>query len=292
MNLGNILDVGVPKFLFRNLLFKFHFIVRKEPIDFPLQSGVVMHLPLSNSNYSSEIFTTNGNVDWESERLLIAYLKARKDATAGAFYDVGAHIGYYSLLASPFVSSVHAFEPDPRNQAGLAVNVKRVRNMQVVEKAVGNRVGTASLCVGDESSVSHLASNSDSPKSNHPVAITTLDAFAASESCPPCAIKVDIEGFDIDAIAGAQNILTVHRPLILTEFGIELGRPNSYGPLFQLLEKMEYDCFAVVRHNWFWLSRKNFLKKLDQTSLQAARTKMLFLVPREDPFFTEKLGGV
>jgi hypothetical protein len=59
-------------------------------------------------------FVTNADVDWGSEQLLFRLLSGK-----GAFLDVGAHIGYYSLYMLPRVETVDAFEPDPRVRALL-----------------------------------------------------------------------------------------------------------------------------------------------------------------------------
>jgi len=60
---------------------------------------------------------------------------------AGCFYDGGAHIGYYSLLASRLVGEtgrVVAFEPDPANVDVLRGNLSRngVSNFEVIPAAL------------------------------------------------------------------------------------------------------------------------------------------------------------
>ena len=59
-----------------------------------LYGGSVLRLPRDNS-CATEIYVTRGNIDWGSERLLMHSLDSN-----GAFLDVGAHIGYYALMAA------------------------------------------------------------------------------------------------------------------------------------------------------------------------------------------------
>src|SRR5947209_7000962 len=80
----------------------------------------------------------------------------------GTFLDVGANVGYYSLLGLDCVGGagqVHAFEIDPRPLACLRKTVPSecLRNLAVHEVAAGNRDGTATLVACAESGHSRVA---------------------------------------------------------------------------------------------------------------------------------------
>jgi FkbM family methyltransferase len=69
--------------------------------------------------------------------------------------DVGAHIGYYTVLASRLVREegrVYAFEPDPDTFAVLIENIKTkaIPNVLPIQKAVADRIGDAILYLGKE----------------------------------------------------------------------------------------------------------------------------------------------
>ena len=61
------------------------------------------------------------------------------------FYDVGANVGFYSLLASKLVNAgrVISFEPSPRNISYLKkhIELNRLRNVTLLETAVGDKDG-------------------------------------------------------------------------------------------------------------------------------------------------------
>jgi FkbM family methyltransferase len=158
-----------------------------------------------------------GTYERPLQRLLCAHVKE-----GDVFYDVGANVGFFSLLASVRVGSrgrVVAFEPLPRNvellHRHLAMNA--VTNVTVIAKAVADTAGTAMFESTGSPSMGALSST------GIPVEITTLDDVVASGTVPPpTVIKMDIEGAESRALAGARVTLATHRPLIfLSTHGYE-----------------------------------------------------------------------
>jgi FkbM family methyltransferase len=124
----------------------------------------------------------------------------RRGATA---FDVGANVGYYTLLLSRLVGptgSVLAFEPSERNLSFLRrhLELNDIKNVEVVPAAVSNVAGLAKFC-GDES-VGRLSS------SGRDVPTVCLDSFPR-----PDVVKMDIEGGEGPALLGAQRILRDRR---------------------------------------------------------------------------------
>lgn len=146
-------------------------------------------------------------------------------------YDVGAHAGFYSLLASRLVGArghVYAFEPDPANFSRLKWHLvrNRVTNVSAIEAAIGSDVGTGAFVRGTHSSTGSLA---------HPgslnsirVSTTSLDAFVEDHPVP-AVIKMDIEGGEVDALRGASHLLGKFRPLlILSLHGEDRARESRH----------------------------------------------------------------
>jgi FkbM family methyltransferase len=128
------------------------------------------------------------------------------------FYDVGANVGFFSLFASQRVRQVIAFEPLPRNlellRGNLALN--GVRNVQIIEAAVAREPGHVSFAAEGSASMGHIAASGGMR-----VAAVALDAFVAQgRAAPPTVIKMDIEGAESQALAGAEQVLRTHRPRI------------------------------------------------------------------------------
>ena len=175
-------------------------------------------------------------MDWGSEQLLFSLLGGK-----GAFLDVGAHIGYYSLYMLPRVEAVYALEPDPRVRALLEKNVSAIPNIEVISSAVSATEGAAHFTLERHSEVSQLSRAGDSASEQIEVQVTTIDAFSARRSLATEAIKIDVEGHDTEVIRGALRVLTGQQPLVLTE-----AKPDR--ELFALAGRVNYRVFAWLRY--------------------------------------------
>lgn len=152
-------------------------------------------------------------------------LMAKTVKRGSIFYDIGANVGFYSLLASRLVGDgkVYAFEPLPRNtvflRQHLALNT--VRNVDVIEMAVSDQVGTARFAVEATGAMGHIEESGTLQ-----VPSTTLDALTEQRRiAPPDYIKMDIEGEEGKALRGAERCLRSSRPtLLLATHGAEIRR--------------------------------------------------------------------
>lgn len=123
--------------------------------------------------------------------------------------DVGANIGYYTLLASRLVGAegrVYSFEPDPEAYTYLERNVSlnQCTNVAAVRKAAGNHVGSLGFIrPGPERGfVSTLGPQAIS------IDAVTLDAFFGGLAWPAVhLIKIDIEGSEEQALLGMQELV-------------------------------------------------------------------------------------
>lgn len=130
------------------------------------------------------------------------------------FFDVGANIGYFSLLGAAQGAVVHAFEPVPRLAASLSRNValnKLERQVHIVQSALSNRCGSATLYVAeraDDGSHSLLAGVEATAIQAITVGTTTLDTYLGQKNYPiPTLIKLDVEGAEALVLDGARRTL-------------------------------------------------------------------------------------
>jgi FkbM family methyltransferase len=161
-------------------------------------------------------------------------------------YDVGAHAGYYTLLASHLVGPtgrVVAFEPLPRNVAYLRehIRVNRLRNVTVIEAAVSDREGRAAFNRATNPSMGHL-----DPLGELDVGSVALDSLISrGETPPPDHIKMDIEGGELAALEGARELLLSRHPAIfLGTHGAEM-----HGLCCRLLTSLGYGIRAIGAHS-------------------------------------------
>lgn len=159
------------------------------------------------------------------------------------FWDVGAHVGLYSLLASKLVGPgmVFAFEPAPRNLSYLRrhLALNRVENVEVLALAVSDRNGRARFQVEASGFVGHL-----SDQAGITVSTATLDHLVdEGRVLPPDCVKMDIEGAELLALRGAaQTFQRFHPVLFLATHG-----RDTEAQCCKLLESWDYDCKNVDR---------------------------------------------
>lgn len=131
------------------------------------------------------------------------------------FFDIGAHVGFYTLLASVLVGArgkVFAFEPFPANLVYLKEHLRlnNVDNVVVVEAAVSEREGFALFEEGPSSSMGRI-----SPTGRLQVRTVAIDDLVARKELPvPDYIKMDIEGGELLALLGAKSTLAEFHPII------------------------------------------------------------------------------
>jgi FkbM family methyltransferase len=132
-----------------------------------------------------------------------------------AVLDVGAHIGYFSLVAGAHVGPtgrVWSFEPDPANRASLERNVDANGmddRISIVPLAVSAAVGESTLyqMAGDTGS-STLFPGEKTNDELIAVDTTSLDAWARSEGWPTIdLLKVDAEGAEGAVLAGMRELV-------------------------------------------------------------------------------------
>jgi FkbM family methyltransferase len=125
-------------------------------------------------------------------------------------YDVGANVGYFSLMFSRLVGGqgkVIAFEPDPANIKVLRthITINGIRNTDVVEAALSNGNGGARF--SSNRAMGHLSTDGDLH-----ISTMTLDEFPT-----PDFVKMDIEGAETLAMDGATRILSEKRTIWFVE---------------------------------------------------------------------------
>jgi FkbM family methyltransferase len=138
--------------------------------------------------------------------------------------DIGANIGYYTLLFARQVGptgKVIAFEPDPGNFQLLKKNVRAngYHNVVLVQKAVANVTGTMRLFVCSHNQGDHRLYDSHDGRRAIDIETTTLDDALAKETRAVNFIKMDIQGSEPGALRGMQQTLEKTTELaMITEF--------------------------------------------------------------------------
>jgi FkbM family methyltransferase len=204
------------------------------------------------------------------------------------FFDVGANVGLFSVLAARRLRNgkVFSFEPCEWTYQRLARNVQLngLSNVCAVQTALGDFVGEAVLKVNvkgkDGLNTLGKATHSQCEiVAEETVAITTLDEFMLTAKIPNVdLIKADIEGGELSLFRGATNLLKREdAPLILYECG-SLSRGFGYHPLESMwyLEKLGY-CHFVLDPNTGQVSLPEASRERDVMAIAAKPNHRLYL---------------
>jgi FkbM family methyltransferase len=148
------------------------------------------------------------------------------DPTRGAI-DVGANKGTYSYFLSRLCPRVNAYEPNPAMRSVLKRMVGG--NVVISEKAASNASGPAVLAVPclDERASNNIGTLCIDRLEGayHPVAVeqVRLDDEPLTNIG---FIKIDVEGFELEVVTGAEKLIRRDRPVLLVEIVEEhTGRP-------------------------------------------------------------------
>lgn len=231
--------------------------------------SVPQFVTVSDGNFSFFIFLDrqNGAVDeyifmhknWETE---IGTVIQKELSLDGTFLDVGANIGYFSLLASRVVGDkgrVIAFEPISRlcQQIKMSVEKNNITNLQIENVGCSSDSGIAKLYLAKNNiGGSSLIAKKDSDYEE--VVLRKLDDyFSVLDRID--LIKIDVEGREYDVLLGAKALLEKFKPKIILEFSpdIYFRQKNSHAKDILLFLK-EY------KYNIFDIDRKLIVENLDE----------------------------
>lgn len=161
------------------------------------------------------------------------------------FYDIGANIGFFTLLAARLVGphgKVFAFEPEPEVAARLKEHVERNQftNIMLEEVAVWSETGTVSFLrsnphASPDRGFGHVELAAEARNS---IQVPAISLDTCSRHTPPDFLKCDVEGAEAHVFGGALNVLKQTRPLVICELhGEDNGRIIG-----ELLDRLGYSC--------------------------------------------------
>lgn len=173
-----------------------------------------------------------GTYEYDNQRVFEEWIKP-----GNVVFDIGAHVGFFTLLASSLVDEtgkVFAFEPLPRNLNYLRehLQLNQISNVEVIEAAVSEHCGETRLNQSVSSYQTQVVERGDLQ-----VTKVCLDDLIEYDNFPvPNYIKIDVEGHEKFALKGAQKCLSQAHPTIFLSIH---GRP-VYQQCRQILESFDY----------------------------------------------------
>jgi len=174
---------------------------------------------------------------WEENETKLIKKEIHKDEVV---LDIGANIGYYSLIFAKLVGpqgKIFSFEPEPSNFNLLKKNIEvnNFQNVTVERMAVSDENGKTKLFLSEKDSGQHRIYQCKSISNNYvSVDKITLDDYFKNNSLAEkiSFVKMDVEGSELGVLKGMKSILNKNyhlklilefSPLHLKEFGVNPG---------------------------------------------------------------------
>ena len=184
----------------------------------------------------SALIHSQGLYDYDNMKFLQWFLQP-----GGTFFDIGANIGAYALLASEQEQArVYAFEPHPGTFALLSENIalNRRRNVQLFQAALGHRDHAVLLTNDPGSSTNHVIAGEGTPEEaakGIQVPCFRGDRICREMGVIPDVVKMDVEGFEFDVLRGFGDDLKAIGVLFIEMNGLSDERGAGRVSIHQLL---------------------------------------------------------
>lgn len=176
----------------------------------------------SDDELLSNIIRDKGRYSTADQQVFFQLLKP-----GGTFVDIGANIGWYSLVAGTVLGPsgrILAIEPEPRNLELLKINLDRGCRTpySILPIAIGEQESTASLFLSPDNFGDHsLLQNGykASTREKVEVPVRRLDqVLTPEEFLKVDLLKMDTQGYEPRILSGLRLLLQVHRPPLMIEF--------------------------------------------------------------------------
>lgn len=193
------------------------------------------------------------------------------------FIDIGAHIGYYSLMASALVGKkgkVFAFEPEPKNFSILTQNVAdhHIPNIEIFNCAISSDEGIVNMFLNPKNSGDNRVGIPNEGWESIPVLTYSIDFFFQFYQGKIDFTKIDVQGHELEVLSGMKKtiekypdlkIIIEYSPILLSMVGHDpeemIIALKDYG--FTILTSRTHDfrkcTVANKRHTNIYARREN-----------------------------------
>ena len=188
----------------------------------------------------------NGLFERTELELLFKWLADNK-FIVGAAIDIGANIGNHSVFFSKYYDKVYSYEPHPITFKILEINALQNTNIVCYSFGASNADKTATIYTVDGSmgGASLHPHATDEAMVSQQIQLKPLDLQEDLQNVKVGLIKVDVEGHELFALMGAQQLIMKNRPVIVFE-----QHPTDFvgdsTPTINFLKSIGYDSFAHI----------------------------------------------
>ncbi|MBA3680438.1 MAG: FkbM family methyltransferase [Bacteroidetes bacterium] len=168
--------------------------------------------------------------------------------------DIGANIGFYATILSHIVGgngTVHCFEPDTKNFEHLKKATANFKNIKINNKAVGPKTEKLKIYTSKNLNVDHRTYKPEEYDQEIEIDAVSIDDHLSSATKVDF-IKMDIQGFEMQAIQGMQTILEKNKDVkLISEFwpyGLRKAG-SSVNDYFNFLVSKGFNCYLLEENS-------------------------------------------
>jgi FkbM family methyltransferase len=165
------------------------------------------------------------------------FLMTHLSRNRGIAVDVGANIGYYSVILSGLTNKVISFEPDPISLKLLKKNITEngIKNVQVIGKAASDVVSSLTLGISKSNLGDHQIDSKEKNRIKVSIKSSTLDKIVKEKVS---ILKIDTQGWEPKVILGGKKMISKDLPDLFLEYWPDGYKRSSldYKKMIKFLE--------------------------------------------------------
>lgn len=210
-------------------------------LDLSLTQTVQLYVHDSGDLHVSKAIKETGQWEVFETQLIAACLQGAKN-----FVDVGANIGYYSMLAAALDPelAIWAFEPEPRN-ASLLLQSKALNgaaNIHLEQAGLAGNNGQIALFLSEDNFGDHQIYDRGEARESVRVKLLNGSEFLSAKLDTIDVLKIDTQGAEFEVISGLMNLLGKSRQvqMVLEFWPFGLRKSGAHGhQLLDLLVELD-----------------------------------------------------
>lgn len=159
------------------------------------------------------------------------------------FIDCGAYIGGSALIFEKYFNprKIYAFEPDIESYNYMldAIQLNDLKKVVPIKMGVGSKECMANFL--PMQSLSQITSNNTDIK----IEVTTIDKYVFERNLDVSLIKMDIEGFELNALKGAERTINEFKPVLSISI---YHNAEQFINVIKFVQELSLDYKIIIRH--------------------------------------------
>ena len=186
------------------------------------------------------------------DRLVLGFMRElanqirTHESDSTAFYDVGANIGNHSVFLSDLFDHVYCFEPNPKALEILKQNMAPIVNAEIFPVGLSKTDNELAFATGSATNLgnAHIVSPAEAGSAAIKISVRNGDSFIRAKNLtPPTMLKIDVEGYEAEVLAGLEATIAAYTPIIVFEvLPRALRKAEAFG---ERLRKSGYTIFKM-----------------------------------------------